>query len=200
MSELLLDSLLIRKIFHTISSYSVTGKVAVITGSFDGIDLVIARACVWANMSHVILVGSQECNLLAAKACLKRTVDECRASTRIHVHTAEATDIDRIATIFFSVRRSVDVPDLLILCTPSQYSSKLVHEYTIKDIVRQLNLNERSKKGFIDNFLTPGTRKRKTLIDLSMISDEHLPKSVVSGLRSKPYSHFLTYALKENEK
>lgn len=193
-----LDNFLIRQVLRVLSSYSVAGKITVITGPFQGIDIVVAHACVWAKMSHIILVGPQESTLMAAKAQLKVSVDGCGASTRVHAHAAEITDIDRIASIFFNVRRRIGIPDLLILCTPSRFSSGLVHEYAIEDIVRHLDLNEKSKKAFTDNFLTPGTRKRKTLIDLSMIADEHLPRSLKSEQKSKPHRHFLTYAMKKD--
>lgn len=134
----------------------------------------------WANLSYIILVGSQEVTLLTAKASLKLTIKECGASTRIHAYTAETTDIDRIASIFFGVRQSINVPNLLILYTPSQYSNRLIHSYTIEDVIQHLDINEKNKKSFIYNFLTPGTRKRKTLIDLSMISEVHLLMSVTS--------------------
>lgn len=196
MSEADLDSSLIRQIFRTLSSYSVSGKIAVITGSFHGIDLVVAHVCVYAKVSHIILVGSRECTLLTAKGHLKVSVEECGASTRIYTRTADITDIDRIASIFFGVRRRIGIPDLLILCTPSRCPSRPVHEYTIEDVTQHLDLNDKSKKGFIRNFLTPGTRKRKTLIDLSIIANEHLP-NLVSGQEIKAHRHFLAYAWKK---
>lgn len=47
--------------FYTVSLYLIVDKVAVITGSFHSIDLIVAHICVWAKMSYIILVGSQEC-------------------------------------------------------------------------------------------------------------------------------------------
>ena len=139
-----LDSSLIRQIFRNLSSYSVAGKIAVITGPFQGIDIIVAHACVWAQMSHMILVGPQESTLMIAKAQLKVTVDECGTSTRVHAHTADSTDIGRVASIFFRVRRQIDIPDLLILCTPSRFSSRLVNEYAVENIVRHFKfLNAR---------------------------------------------------------
>ncbi|CAF9939960.1 hypothetical protein IMSHALPRED_001697 [Imshaugia aleurites] len=198
MTEPTLDSSFVRQILHNLSSYSVAGKIAVITGTFDGIDRVVAHVCVWARMSHIILVGPQECTLKTVKAHLKVTVHKCGSSARIHAHTADLTDIDQIASIFFGVRRRVGIPDLLILCTPSGCPSKPVHEYTIEDIIQHLDVNEKSKKGFIGNFLTPGTRKRKTLVDLSIIVDHYLPESMASGKEIKAHRYFWTCALKKD--
>lgn len=190
------DSSFMRQILYSLSSYSVAGKIVVITGNLQGIDLIVAHVCVWANVSHIILVGPQECALMTASARLQVTVDGCGTSTRIHARMAAITDIDQIASVFFSVRQNIGIPDLLILCTPSRCSSRLMHEYTIEDAVRHLDLNDESKKGFISNFLMPGTRKRKILIDLSIIADEHLPKSSLSGPESQLHRYFLAYVLK----
>ena len=198
MTEPTLDSSFVRQILHNLSSYSVAGKIAVITGTFNGIDRVVAHVCVWAKVSHIILVGPQECTLKTVKTHLKVTVHKCGSSARIYTHTADLTDIDQIASIFFGVRRMVGIPDLLILCTPSECPSKPVHEYKIEDIIQHLDVNEKSKKGFIGNFLTPGTRKIKTLVDLSIIVDHCLPESMASGKETKAHRYFWTCALKKD--
>ena len=64
-----------------------------------------------------------------------------------------------------------------------------------KTLFKHLNFNERSKKGFIENFLTPGTRKRKALIDLSIIP---VPGNLTSTQQSRVHRHFLAYVLKED--
>lgn len=76
------DRLFLYKIFHTISSYSIVDGVAMITGSFHGTDLIVAHVCVWANLSHIIFVGSREVTLLTAKASLNLTVENY---AKIHI-------------------------------------------------------------------------------------------------------------------
>ena len=49
MSKLDLDGSFIRQMFLTLSSYSIIGKIAVITGSFQGTGLAVAHVCAWAK-------------------------------------------------------------------------------------------------------------------------------------------------------
>lgn len=173
----LIDSFRTR-IYGILSSYHIAGKIVVMNEGMHGVGIAIAQACVMVRVAHVVLVDSNESRLARAKDCVDRTIDELSARTVVHTFTAENMDQERITSIFFALRSTIGIPDALILRNGSRIhdntileytANKSVLRYTTEDIQRCLYFNESSKVAFIQNLLAPGTKKRKTLINLAVV-------------------------------
>ena len=156
------------QIFRVLCSYPISGKTVLLSGAARGHGLAIAQACVMATASHLILVGPNHTDLAEAKAFLESTMEDPIKQTVVHTYFSQDVDQDRIASIFFAVRSELGTPDVLILGNACPAPDKPIFEYNADDIDTCLDLNAKGKKAFIQNFLAPGTKKRKILINVSI--------------------------------
>ena len=180
---------LVVEVYRNLCSYPVAAKIAVLGGCLEGLGRAMAQACVMARMAHIVLVDANELHLCNAKAQLESLATELHAKTTIHVYAARNREPDSIASIFFDIRATLGIPDLLLLGQGRRYISGSILECTVDDISRWFDLDETNRNSFLQNFLAPGTKKRKSIITLAVVG-------TVEDMAGKPntIAHFLAHA------
>ena len=199
--------------YRVLSSYPLSGKIVVMYAGTYGVGLAIARACIMARVSDMILVGPNE-------HCLQKTMDTLVAlavvptpqevvqpalafvhehESVVHRFTAKSMDPDAITSTFLSIHETIGIPDVLILQNASRghdnhilesTAAKSLFEYTTSDVQKCLYFNEGSKIAVVRRFLAPGTKRRKSLINVAVVGGSHDPSE------AEDPTHFLAHAKK----
>ena len=199
---------LVIEIHRALSSYAISGKIVMMNVGKYGVTLAIAQACIMARVSNVIVLGPDESSLqrmmgtLMAQRVIEPTQEvEQQAQpleTAVHSFLARGMDPDAIASVFLSVHKTIGIPDVLILHNASRThdnhilqhtASNSFFEYTTNDVQECLYFNERSKIAFVRAFLAPGTKKRKSLINVAMV-ESHISRDAEDTM------HLLAHAKK----
>ena len=173
--------------YRSLCSYP--DKIAVLSGRLQGLGIAIAQAYVMAGMKDINLIDTKEARLLNAKAYLECVAKGLHSKTRIHIHLARNMEPERIASIFFIIRATIGIPDLLLLGYGHQTIHKPVFEYGTDDITQCFTSDIEQKDTLIQNFLAPGTKRKKSLITIAVVSGTNN-----AGCQDSNISHFLAYA------
>jgi len=181
------------EIYKSLRSYPVAAKIAVVNGGVRGLGVAMAQACVMAKMAHIVLVDVDEKCLRAVKSQLELTMNEFNARTKIHTCAASEMEPERIASIFFSIRYKIGIPDLLLLGYKQAAIDKPVLEYTTDDVSKCFDLDDKTRKSFVYNFLAPGTKQRKSLITVAVVRDTE-----TGSKKHNTVTHFLAHAKTHN--
>ena len=185
---------LVIEIHRALSSYPISGKIVMMNVGKYGVTLAIIQACIMARVSNVIVLGPDESYLQKMTGTLmsQRAVESTQEvvqqaqplETVVHGFLARGMDPDAIASVFLSVHKIIGIPDILILHNASRTydshilqhtASKSFFEYTANDVQECLYFNERSKIAFVRGFLAPGTKKKKSLINVAMV-ESHISR------------------------
>ena len=199
---------LVTEIHRVLSSYPISGKIVVMNVGKYGVSLAMAQACIMARVSKVIVLGPDASflekmmdTLMPEKAVESPQEDEQQAQPLepdVHSFIARGMDPDAVASVFLAIHETIGIPDVLILQNASRIhdnhilehtASKLITGYTTNEVQECLYFNEKSKIALVRGFLAPGTRKRKSLINVAMV-ESHIPGDAENTM------HFLAHAKK----
>ena len=199
---------LVTEIHRALSSYPISGKIVIMNVGKYGVSVAIAQACIMARVSKVIVLGPDESclekmrdTLMPEKAVESPQEDVQQAQPLepdVHTFTARGMDPDAVASVFLAIHKTIGIPDVLILQNASRIhdnhileytASKLITKYTTNEVQECLYFNEKSKIALVRGFLAPGTKKRKSLINVAMV-ESHFSRDAEDTM------HFLAHAKK----
>lgn len=140
----------------------------------------MAQNCVMARIRSLVLLDSDEGSLAEAKEHLESMAEQIPSPIKIYTFATGTADWDRITSIFFQIRSIIGIPDILVLEGVYRDLRKSFLAYDAADLDACLSITERRSSFCMRNFLVSGTKKKKILINLCVVTRYYNGEQVAS--------------------